>query len=151
MDTELALLSHETAKLSGRTFDEFHENLVDVKSVKTWLDRLELSADGKAVLFKLAETSIMAGQTVVSIGRKVLSILISLIKSFPNTAAGVVIGATLSFLIGSIPILGMILGPILSPLLMAFGIGMGAVADFQTTLLRARMADLETAFEVLKI
>jgi hypothetical protein len=61
-----------------------------------------------------------------------------------------VVGGLVSFLIGSIPVVGAILGPFLSPILLAFGLSMGAIADFQSVHLRDRMKAIENEFEVLR-
>jgi ethanolamine transporter EutH len=136
--------------LKGRDFSEFLDGLPSKGDMENWLQRQEISADAKAWVAKIMNLSISIGTTIVSVGRKIVSTIIITCQQYPSTTFGVIIGSVLSFLVGSIPVLGLLLGPLLAPVFMAFGIGMGAVSDFQSTLLRHRMSALEAEYSVLK-
>lgn len=71
-------------------------------------------------------------------------------KTFPNATIGLVIGAVLAFLVGSIPLIGWLIAPFLSPILLALGIGMGAVADFQAMQLRSQMEIIAAQYSAVK-
>ena len=111
---------------------------------------MNLSADTKALLHDIAEITLVVGSTIVVVGRKFLTTVFDLIKEFRGVSFGIVVGATLSFLIGTIPVIGVFFGPMLSPLLMAFGIGMGAVHDFAAMKMKSKLEYLKAEYEVLR-
>lgn len=147
----MKLDSNLEAQLRTRDFSQFLADLPSRNKITNWLEGQNLSADAKILVLKLVDTSIEVGGQIISIGRKILSTVAWLLKQYPNTSFGLVIGAVMSFLIGSIPLFGWILGPLLSPILLAFGIGMGAVADFQVIKLKARYGSIEEEYAVLKV
>lgn len=110
------------------------------------IDRLELSADAKVLLARLLSTTATIAGHVVEIGRRILAFVLETVKLFPNTTFGVVIGSTMAVLVGSMAVLGAVLGPIVGPLLVALGLGAGAIFDMQDGALRARIAILEREF-----
>lgn len=116
MTTELALLSR------SETIDR--------------IERLTLSADAKVLLARLADVTATVGGRVIAIGRRILSFVLATVNNFPNTAFGALVGYVMMLLIGSAAVLGTLLGPMLGPLLVAFGIGVGALADMQNGALR---------------
>ena len=108
------------------------------------IDRLPLSADIKALLLDLAKVTVKVGETVLKIGAKILSVAFEIIGKFPNTVFGVVISVCLGLLIGSVPFIGGLLTPFLMPLLVAFGLTKGAIADLANQGWAARIRDLES-------
>jgi hypothetical protein len=139
------------AKLKTRDFSKFLEDLPTKHQIHKWLENQNLSADAKAIIAKLVDTTIAVGGKVIAIGRKVLSSVGRLMQQFPNTSFGLVVGSALAFLIGSIPVVGWVLGPLLSPLLLAFGIGMGALNDFRSAKLEADLAIIRQEYEIFKV
>lgn len=107
------------------------------------LDRLPVSADAKALLRDLAEVTITVGRQVLAIGRKIVAFALGLVNAFPNTLFGIILGVVLTMLVGSIPLVGFLLAPLVGPLLLAFGITMGAISDMRDGALRARVSELE--------
>lgn len=107
------------------------------------IDRLPLSADIKALLLDLAKVTAKVGGTVLRIGAKILTVVFDIISQFPNTVFGVVISVCIGLLIGSIPMIGALLTPFLMPLLVAFGLAKGAIADLGNAGWAARIRDLE--------
>lgn len=105
------------------------------------IERMDISADAKALLRDLARITIRVGEVVVAIGRKVVDFAFELMKAFPNTVFGVIIGLIVAALVGSVPVLG----ALLAPLAVAFGLAKGALEDVKNSGLRGRVADLERA------
>lgn len=118
------------------------------RDIMTAIDRLVVSADAKVLLARLEGMTVSIGQTIVAVGRQILSFAFEALKMFPNTAFGLVIGAVMAALIGSIAILGGILAPVLGPLLIACGIGVGAIADMRNDGLRTRINAFEANLKV---
>lgn len=114
-----------------------------LRKITERIDRLPLSADIKALLLDLAKLTVKVGGTVLKIGAKFLSVVFEVIGQFPNTVFGVVISVCLGLLIGSIPLTGGLLAPFLMPLLVAFGLAKGAIADVANAGWAARIRDLE--------
>ena len=106
-------------------------NAPNKSDLRKRLDRLHLSADAKSVMADLLDASVRIGKRVVSIGRKVISLALGLIRTFPNTAFGAVIAVIVAALLTSIPLLGAVLGSIIGPLLVAFGLTSGALSDIR--------------------
>lgn len=97
------------------------------------LDRLALPADAKVLMGQLLATTAEVAGKVVEVGRRILAFVIELVRRFPNTAFGALVGVVLTFLVGSIPLLGLVLGPLLGPILIAFSLGTGALADIKNS------------------
>lgn len=107
------------------------------------IERLNVSADVKALLRDLARITVRVGEAVVSIGRKIIDFVFELVKSYPNTTFGLAIGLVVGTLVAGVPLLGPLLGPILTPLLSAFGVTLGALEDLKDGGVRRRIDDLE--------
>ena len=115
------------------------------------IERTNLSADLKAILCDLARVTIRVGGKVVAIGRRILAFALDLIRTFPAMATGVVVALVLTSLIQGIPVpgVGKMLAAILGPLLLALGIGMGALQDMGSPDFHARMGRLVDSFRAL--
>ena len=107
------------------------------------IERLALSADAKALLAQIADTSTTVGGQIIYIGRRIIGFILDLLRSFPNTAFGLIAGFVVATLIASIPLVGALIGPLLTPLLLALGIAKGALADLQQGEIGQRVAMLE--------
>lgn len=116
------------------------------KHLRSQIDRLDVSADAKALLNDLLEVVIEVGGRVISAGQRILAFVFDMMKRFPNTTFGVIVALVISSLIASIPLLGLVLGPLMTPLLIAFGLAAGALADMQDAPFRSRIAKLEQHF-----
>lgn len=104
------------------------------------LDRLAMPADAKVLMARLLDTIAEVAGRIVEIGRRVLAFVLDLVRRFPSTTLGAVVGMTVTFLIGSIPLLGMVLGPLLGPLLAAFMLTQGALADMHDSAIDRQLA-----------
>lgn len=110
-----------------------------LRQLRAYIERLDLSADVKAVLRDTSTLTATIGGRLVAIGRKIVSLAIDLCSRFPNTLFGCVVAFIMSALISSVPLLGPILGAVLTPLLLALGIGLGALNDMFSAPLKAEV------------
>ena len=95
------------------------------------IEKLNISAEIKAMLFKFAKFSISVGDKAIKIGKKIIEIVMMLVSKYKMATFGLILGAFLTLLIGSIPILGGILAGFLGPLLMLFGLTKGVWEDLK--------------------
>lgn len=114
------------------------------------IERTDLSADIKAILCDLARITIRVGGKVVAVGRRILAFALDLIRTFPAMATGVVVALVLNSLIDRIPGIGnRYFMAVLTPLLLALGIGLGALSDMASPDFSARVGALVDSFRVL--
>jgi hypothetical protein len=119
-------------------------------SLKRKIDALSISADTKSVLFTIAKTTIRVGAVVLKIGRKVLDIIVTILGEFPMATTGAIFGAIFGYLVTSVPIIGMIFGPFVATLAIAFGFASGAIQDLANKALERRIMASVSSFESLK-
>lgn len=116
---------------------------VPMRQIEAAIEKLTISADAKALLVDMSLITLNVGKVVLSLGKTILTFVIGILKRFPNTAFGIVIGVTVSILVGGIPLVGAVLGPLLGKLVTVFGLTMRAVADFKDAAIRSEIAALE--------
>ncbi|WP_310383961.1 hypothetical protein [Roseateles sp.] len=87
------------------------------------LTEMGLPSEVAIRLKELLEFVKTIGEKTFSIGKIVVLKLIEFIEKHPNMATGIALGAAVSSLIASIPVLGYLLAPIVLPL----GIAIGAI------------------------
>lgn len=109
-------------------------------AIKRMIDRLDISADAKSLLYSLSKASILIGERIVKIGRKILDYVCKMLKEFPHTALGLILGGVAAALFSAIPGLGFLLGPLISPILMLVGFVGGVVIDFQDKMLTRKIS-----------
>ena len=119
--------------------DIVQESLPTRRQLHAQLDRMALSADAKVLMGKLLDTTAEVAGKIIEVGRQILAFVTDLLKRFPNTGLGLVIGLTLTALVGAIPILGVVLGPLIGPILTAFAVTSGALADMKNTSLQKQI------------
>lgn len=120
------------------------------EALKKRLNALTISADTKSVLFTIAKTTITLGSNVLRIGRKILDVIITVLGEFPMAATGTIFGAIFGYLVSSIPLIGLIFGPFVGPLAIAFGFAAGAMQDLGNKALERRIRASVAPFETLK-
>lgn len=103
------------------------------EALKGHIEKLPVSAEIKAFLFKLSKFTIKVGETLLKFGKKVLEIALMLARKYPNATLGLVLGALLTFLISTVPLVGSILSSFLGTLLMLFGLAKGLWDDLKKT------------------
>ena len=107
------------------------------------IERLNVSADVKALLSSMIDTTIEVGGKLVDIGARVMAFVFELAKAYPGVAFGIIAALVLSFLISSIPVVGPLLTPILTPLLLIIGVSLGALDDLTDGGKRDRLHGLQ--------
>jgi hypothetical protein len=108
---ELLLLDAESEAMSSSDF-------------YIWLRESGLPPEVAIRLKELINVTARIGEKVVSLGKVLILKLIEFVKAHQNLVVGIALGAAVAFLIGSIPLLG----PLLSPIALVLGIGVGAIA-----------------------
>lgn len=129
MSIEVEFIDAETGKLSSKKVEEPPMSFFDAvrseqwtdRQIETFIDRLDISADAKANLASFAKVTLKVGREVVRIGRKIVDVLFSFLRNFPGIGFGVIFAVVITTLLGAIPLLGAILGPLASTLIITFG------------------------------
>lgn len=119
------------------------------EGIKRLINGLNISADAKLLLYKFSKATITAGQYVVKLGRKIIDLVCSLYKAFPETSFQVIFWSLVGFLVSTIPIIGAVLGPVFTPILVAFGVYNGLMADVQNETLKKTISQMATLFSPL--
>ena len=148
---------------SGRTFsgvangldedfinDFFNAFNLSDEEIRSWISHLDISADAKSLLYKIAKTTIRAGQFVVKIGRKILDIVSFLLREYPKTTFGLIIGAVIGSLVISIPVIGFVIGPLFKTLVMVLGAIVGVYEDIKDSAMKRKVQESMVSFEKLQ-
>lgn len=122
-----------------------------LRKLKDLIDRLKISADAKALLMDVARLTVKAGQVILNIGRKILTVAFEIVQRFPKTVFGVIIAFIVTALIASIPFLGGLLAPVVGPLMLAFGLTTGALNDMRDAGWTSRVTELERQLAMAKV
>ena len=124
------------------------------EQVRRLVDNLNVSADAKFKLHSISDASIevmtAAGKVVIWIGRKILDIVVFLTREFPNAVFGVIFGFVVGHLIGLIPIIGFLIGPLIQTILAAFGLVHGGAQDLREKDIQRRVAEICRQFTALQ-
>ena len=113
------------------------------------LERTSLSADVKAIMSDIMHLTIKVGGKVLAIGRKILTFVLDLVKTFPAIAMGTIAALVITAVVGSVPIIGAPLAAFVGPILLAIGVTAGALKDFTNDQLQDRITNLVESFKVL--
>lgn len=100
------------------------------------IERIDLSADAKAVTVKLMNLTLEVGGRILELGKAVLTFVLDLIKRFPHLTFGVAVALIVSFLIAAVPVVGPPLSALMTPILVAFGLSVGALEDMWSGVLK---------------
>lgn len=143
--------SGEASDLDENIIDGFFNsfNLSD-EEIRSWIGRLDISADAKSVLYKIAKTTIRAGQFVIKVGRKILEIISFLLREYPNATLWLILGALVGTLVTSIPIIEIVIGPLFTTLTTVAGFAMGAWTDIKDKNMKRKMQEEIVKFEKLR-
>lgn len=129
MTIEIEFIDAHTGKLASKKLQEPPMSFFDAirseqwtdRQIEAFIDRLDISSDAKANLAGFAKVTVKVGREVVRIGRKVVDMLFSFLRSFPGISFGVIFAVVITTLLSAIPLLGAILGTVASTLIVAFG------------------------------
>ncbi len=121
------------------------------EEIKSYIENLPVSAEIKAVLFKLSKFTISVGNTLIRLGKRLLEIVIMLGSKYKHATFGLIIGAFLTALISLIPWIGPPLASFLGPLLMLFGFTKGLWEDLKrdSPQMAADISEAGTIFQPL--
>jgi hypothetical protein len=118
--------------------------------IKRLIESLDISADAKSLLYSFSSATIKAGEYIVKIGKKIIDYICRILEEFPNATFGLVFGAIAGFLVSTIPILGVVLGALLTPILMAFGLIGGLAEDLKDKALQRKISEINRKFTPLR-
>jgi hypothetical protein len=132
---------------------EFIQSMSDFKmtdgAVKKLIDNLDVSADVKSGLYMISQATIKAGQFILKVGRKIIDFIALTFKEYPNASFGMIFSAIVGFLISAIPIIGVVLGPFVTPILIALGLIVGLYNDIQDKALLRKITESNAKFSPL--
>lgn len=128
-----------------------------LRKIKSYIDQTSVSADMKAILFDVAKFSVKIGETVIAIGRRIFAISITLVKKFPNTAIGALVGAVIATVLGgtlgALTIAGFApfagLAAFLSKIVVLLGVGKGFIDDLLNNAAKSEMDRIAAQFDAL--
>lgn len=120
-----------------------------LRTLRDRIERLNVSADAKALLMDIAAVTLKVGEKVLAFGRKVLDFVFNLAVRFQNVGFGVILALALSAVLASIPLLGPLIAALLTPIMLAFGIVRGALQDFKDASLRGELDALERRMAIM--
>ena len=120
------------------------------RRLKDLIERTNLSADMKALLTDIATITTKVAGKLISIGRKILTVVFDLIKLFPAITIGVIAALVLTSIIAAIPLIGGVLAGALSSILLLLGIGKGALTDLSSPALNERIQNFVNSLSALK-
>jgi len=99
------------------------------QAIKRRIDKLDISAEGKSWLYRLSKATLRVGEFIIKVGKKILDVVFQIAREFRMAMIGTLFGLIAGALINSIPVLGVFLGPIVTPILMAIGFIGGTALD----------------------
>ena len=120
------------------------------RKLKDLIERTNLSADMKALLSDIATITAKVAGKLISIGRKILTVVFDLIKLFPAITVGVIAALVLTSIIAAILLVGGVLAGALSSILLLLGIGKGALTDLSSPDLNERIQNFVNSLSALK-
>lgn len=135
------------------TVDEVLERIrtsPPLRKIKEYLDRTDLSADLKALLYDIAQITVKVGEVVVAVGRRVMEIAMGLIKKFPNTTLGLVVAVVLTTIVSAALPWAPVLALALNKLILLLGVTAGAIEDIRQNAMKEAMSRVEAQFTVLQ-
>jgi hypothetical protein len=135
--------------ISDEVLDAFSAFEISEEKIKSMLDNLDISADVKAALYSISKATIRIGGKIIRIGRKIIDFVGLVMQEFTNASFGLIFGAIVGFLMASIPIVGFVLGPLIGPIAMAFGLVVGLYQDVQDKAMKRRIEEGNAKFSSL--
>lgn len=132
----------------------FPENKNPEKNIRRYIESQDISADQKARYWEklktLAQAMLRVGEHVVFIGRKILDFVLQLVKSYPNLAIGLALGAVFGSLIATIPFIGWIIGGLAKVFLPLIGGYLGFKEDLADKAFKRRVFEAINDKEIKK-
>ena len=129
--------------------EELKRERASDSKLDSFIDNLDISADAKAIISDIKKSTIKIGNSIIKVGKRIIEIVLAIMRKFPNTTFGFILGIIISALIGSIPIMGILFGAIAPLIVAAFTLG-GALEDVKDKALVRKIAEATAMFEPLK-
>jgi hypothetical protein len=142
-------LRHDYALVTLDTVSEFNRTSHTDESIKSTIDNLNASADIKSALYAITKVTIKAGKFLIKVGRKILDIVLETLEKFPNASFGLVLGGIFGILVASVPLIGTLIAPFITPLAMLYGFVMGVKQDYADRDLANAVASAQHHFSPL--
>ena len=120
-----------------------------LRGLQEKVDRLPISADAKSILMDVAKVTLSVGGKVIAFGRKILEFAIELAGKFQNLIFGIIIALIMSAVIATLPLLGPVFSALLTPLMVAVGMGRGAMEDFKNMSVQREIDALKERMSIL--
>lgn len=134
---------------AGNLDQSFIEKMAEMdlpdEKIKRMIENLDIPADAKVLLYSISKTTIKAGQYIVKIGRKIIDFVCQLYKDYPSSTFSMIFGGLLGILLSTIPILGVLLGPMVT----AFLAVIGYIQDIKDKELNRRITEINAKFSPL--
>ena len=138
---------------AGEVDEDFIEKMsmfdMAEEAIQKMINKLNISADAKHLLYKISGSTIRVGKFIMKVGRKIIDFVCKIYDEFPQATFGAILGAIAGVLVASIPIIGIVLGAIVTPLAVAFGLVTGASHDFKNKNLDRKIAEANAQFSPL--
>lgn len=142
------MTSNGSSTALAETISEF-EQVPSMRALRDKIDRLQISADAKALLMDLAKVTLAVGGKVLAFGRKLLAFVLELANRFQNVVFGILIALALSAVLATLPLLGPAISALLTPLMVALGIARGAIEDFRNMSVQREIDALKKRMTIL--
>lgn len=139
----------DSININDIDFSELEKEYQTEEQINRFIESLDISAEAKLLISKIAVASLNVGDKIIKIGKKIIEIVIMLSKKYPNTFIGLIISALIISLIAQIPLIGSIISSFIGPLLIALGLTMGAIQDFKDNAFARKIAEATKMFEPL--
>lgn len=140
-----------------KTFEEAMELVQSsptLRTIKSYIDQTDFSADVKALLNDIAKYSVKVGEKVIAIGRYIFSLATEIISRFPNlvlaTIVALIVASLVQSTLGSIPIFAG-LATLVSKLIVFLGVARGFLDDLRQNVLKTEMDNIATQFEAMRL
>jgi len=121
----------EMSNLKPSDLDTMKKEYTTNAKLKTYIEQLPVSAEVKALLFKLSQFTVSISKTIIKMGKAILEMVFMLAAKYKHATFGILLGALLGSLIAAVPFLGPPLAAFLQPLMMLFGFGKGLLEDLK--------------------
>lgn len=115
------------------------------------IESLDASADVKALLADLLRMTSKVGDKLLRIGRKIVDFVLTLAKQFPLLTFATLIALVIGGLLSMVPVLGGLLGPVLTPLAVALGVVWGAQQEAASADLADRVREFASSFSAVAV
>lgn len=113
------------------------------------IQSLSISADAKALLADLLKITTRVGDTLLRIGRKILDFVLNLLRHFPHLGFAALIALVVGALVSMVPIIGVFLSAVITPLGLVLGVTWGASIELSSDDLGDRIRSFVDGFSGL--